>query len=200
MARLITSKTNTNPASGGYPFGRIRNASSFGAGDGTPVDEALLGDAMQYFDKLLDEGSVTANGLPENNSDGFQYIEALQNIIDSRATDIRDEEAFIYSAVLTQTSTNAPVPTKGKDNFSLTWSRSTTGVYFADMGSITANPNFITIGTPRNVNHVFLAGIGPLGGHGTSQDIVILTYNSGTLTDGLLSGTSFEYRRYKQTV
>jgi hypothetical protein len=79
MARALSGKTNVIAPGGSYPYGRVRNNS--GIGDGTNVNENLLGDLIQFFEKLLADGGVTANGQPENSSDGFQYSQALNAII-----------------------------------------------------------------------------------------------------------------------
>lgn len=80
MARSLASKPNVQaPAPGSYPYGRIKDNS--GINDGTPIDEEVYGDFHQFFARLLARTNVTANGLPENGVDGFQYNEALEKLI-----------------------------------------------------------------------------------------------------------------------
>lgn len=80
MARDIQDLNNVDAPDSDYPYGRVKDISSAGAGDGTPVNEMLLGDVIQFFNKLMDEGGITANGLPDNNYTGFQFYEALQGV------------------------------------------------------------------------------------------------------------------------
>jgi len=79
MARKLQLKTNVVAPSATYPFGRIKDDT--GSNDGTPVDEAVYGDIHQFFEKLLLDGAVTANNLPENATNGFQYNQALGKFI-----------------------------------------------------------------------------------------------------------------------
>lgn len=81
MARDIENDlTNVNPADGTNPYGNIRDKSSPTATDGTPVNEAMLGDICVFFQKLLDEGNIQANNQPENAVNGFQFFDALLNL------------------------------------------------------------------------------------------------------------------------
>ena len=75
MARSLASKTNVTPPGGNYPYGRIKD--NTGSGDGTPVDEGVYGDIHQFFERLMALTSTTANALPENTANTFQYITAL---------------------------------------------------------------------------------------------------------------------------
>jgi hypothetical protein len=76
MARSLASKPNVDAPDYDYPFGRIRDRA--GSTPGTPVNEVVYGDFHQFFAKLMDEAGVTANGLPDNDDDGFQLYEALK--------------------------------------------------------------------------------------------------------------------------
>lgn len=60
-----------------YPNGRIKNNS--GAGDGTPVNEFIYGDLHEMKDKLMRLAGIEHNGLPDNEQNGFQSIEALRD-------------------------------------------------------------------------------------------------------------------------
>lgn len=60
-----------------YPNGRIKNNS--GAGDGTPVNEFIYGDLHEFKDKLMRLASIEHNGLPDNEENSFQSIEALRD-------------------------------------------------------------------------------------------------------------------------
>lgn len=59
-----------------YPNGRIRN--NDGSGNGTGVNEATKGDIHQFFEKLMRLYDIAPNDLPDNETNGFQLIEALK--------------------------------------------------------------------------------------------------------------------------
>ena len=64
---------NTDP---NYPDGKIVN--SDGSGQGTRLNFNMTTDVWEFFAKLLRKANVTANDQPDNESNGFQTIEALQ--------------------------------------------------------------------------------------------------------------------------
>lgn len=74
--RKLSSNENVNLSDPNYPNGRIRN--NTGAGNGTPVNEAVYGDIHVNKDKLMDLYGIEANGLPDNEANGYQIIEALR--------------------------------------------------------------------------------------------------------------------------
>lgn len=79
MARSLASKPNVDAPGGNYPYGRVRN--NPGDNTGTNADENLFGDLIQFFERLMALGGVSANGQPENSSSGFQYVTALLNTV-----------------------------------------------------------------------------------------------------------------------
>lgn len=81
MAIKLENKVNVAPPAAGWQYGRIKDET--GLNDGTPVDENTYGDFHQFFARMLDKSLITANGLPENDTNGYQYFEALQNIVNS---------------------------------------------------------------------------------------------------------------------
>ena len=76
--RALQSKPNIIAPTVDFPFGQIKDDS--GNNDGVPVDEQVYGDFHQFFEKLMSDGGVTANGLPDNETNGFQLNEALHNV------------------------------------------------------------------------------------------------------------------------
>lgn len=58
-----------------YPNGRIKN--NTGGGDGTPVNEEVYGDLHEAKDKLMRLYGISYNGLPDNETNGYQLIDAL---------------------------------------------------------------------------------------------------------------------------
>lgn len=75
MARNLTSIPDIQAPDADYPVGRIQNEDAPIVG--TPIIEELYGDPVQFFHKLLRLAGITHNGLPENETYGFQFIEAL---------------------------------------------------------------------------------------------------------------------------
>lgn len=101
MAIALASKPNVTPPGGDYPYGNIKDDS--GIGDGTPLNTLVHADFHQFFARLLAIGGVTANGLPENNANTFQYVLALQNIINAGIDAI-----FPAGVILMWSGTTAP--------------------------------------------------------------------------------------------
>jgi len=78
MARILaTSVPNFEPASGDYPSGRIKNKTVSEAG--TSVVEELYGDQVQMSEKVIRDSGLTKNNLPDNESNGYQMLEAFDN-------------------------------------------------------------------------------------------------------------------------
>jgi len=75
MARNLTSIPDIQAPDADYPVGRIQNEDAPIVG--TPIIEELYGDVVQFFHKLIRLAGITHNGLPENETQGFQFIEAL---------------------------------------------------------------------------------------------------------------------------
>lgn len=80
MARDILDLSNVDGADSDYPYGRVRDISTPGAQDGTQVNEKMVGDVLQFFNKLMDEGNITPNGLPDNTTNGFQFFQGLEGL------------------------------------------------------------------------------------------------------------------------
>jgi len=76
--RDLQNQTNVNPPTADYPNGQIRDDD--GSGNGTPVDEAIYGDANQFLQKLARDAGITPNDLPDNTTNGFQLNEALSRL------------------------------------------------------------------------------------------------------------------------
>lgn len=56
-----------------YPNGQIKNDPS-----GTPVNVLTNGDVQIFFDKMLRIAGLTANGIPDNETNGYQLVQAVQ--------------------------------------------------------------------------------------------------------------------------
>ena len=77
MSRILANIPNTVAPGGDYPKGRIRNKSVAPAAVGTPVIEELYGDIIQFFKKMIGVAGITENNLPDNETNGYQYLQAL---------------------------------------------------------------------------------------------------------------------------
>lgn len=78
--RKLLDGTNVDAATGDYPNGRTRDKD--GATPGTILNEVLLGDIQQFFQKLLIDSGIAENDTPDNVSNGYQLLEALAAKID----------------------------------------------------------------------------------------------------------------------
>lgn len=81
--RKLEDQVNVVAPGGDYPYGRIRDDD--GSSNGTPLNEAVHGDYHQFFARLFAQSGISANDLPENSANGFQYFEALLKVISLRA-------------------------------------------------------------------------------------------------------------------
>lgn len=100
--RTITDLQNTDAPDSDYPSGRVRDRDA-GQNNGTPVDEEMVGDPLQFFNKLMRDslalGGDPANGLPDNDYNGWQLNDALANVIES-VIDLHEDD--LYSALTLQ--------------------------------------------------------------------------------------------------
>lgn len=77
MARDKSTLTNIDASDlVNYPNARIKN--NTGAGDGTPVNEFVYGDIHEAMAKLMRLYGLSYNGLPDNETNGYQLIEAMK--------------------------------------------------------------------------------------------------------------------------
>jgi hypothetical protein len=116
MIPLVDKQNATAPDSD-YPFGNIKD--NPGNGTGTPVNKEVYADFHQFFEKMFSESGIVANGLPDNEYNGFQLFWALlKNIsyrISSRNTfdtgdPITDINDFIYNGIFTIVDTDSNIP------------------------------------------------------------------------------------------
>ena len=76
MARNKANAPNIQAPTGDYPNGRIRD--NDGTNNGTPVNEFIYGDIHENIAKLMRRYSISYNNLPDNETNGYQFIEALR--------------------------------------------------------------------------------------------------------------------------
>jgi hypothetical protein len=118
MAIGIANYPNITAASAAYPNGQIKDDPS-----GTPVNVLTNGDLQITFDKILREAGVTPNGLPDNETNGYEIFEALQKVA---------KRYDSYVARLTATASGAPVVTflsESDLSAAIVWARTGTGQY-----------------------------------------------------------------------
>jgi len=78
MARGIQNYKNVSSPDSDYPNGNIKD--NTGGFNGTPFDKNTYSDMHQVFAKILRLTSITPNGLPENEYNGFQYLQAMRKL------------------------------------------------------------------------------------------------------------------------
>ena len=77
--RILSSNPNVdNSDLANYPDGRVKN--NTGSNDGTSVNERVYGDIHQAISKLMRLYNITPNDLPDNETNGFQIIEAFRSL------------------------------------------------------------------------------------------------------------------------
>ncbi len=79
MAIKLQDKPNVLAPGGAYPYGDILD--NPGDNTGTPVNREVYADFHQFFAAMLAYGYQTANGLPDNATNTFQYFESLFDVI-----------------------------------------------------------------------------------------------------------------------
>lgn len=78
MSKGLENLVNTSAVTSDYPWKNIKDDS--GAQDGTPLDMISHADYHQTFRKMLAEAVITPNNLPDNVTNGYQYIEAMHKV------------------------------------------------------------------------------------------------------------------------
>jgi len=68
--RVLASQTGVEAPSATYPKGRVVN-------DLTLISEEVNGDIIQFFQKLIQLVSITENDLADNETNGYQLVDAL---------------------------------------------------------------------------------------------------------------------------
>lgn len=75
--RALNSNPNVdNSDLSNYPDGRVKD--NTGSGNGTGVNERVYGDLHQAIAKLMRLYGIIPSGLPDNEANGFQIVEALK--------------------------------------------------------------------------------------------------------------------------
>lgn len=98
--KLLKDKVNSGVEIN-YPLGKIRDDSGDGL-SGSQVDAEFMNDYVQFMEKLFADSGLTANGDPDNGTNGYQLFEAFK-------VSLRKNKGFyIGHFYLTQSGTSAP--------------------------------------------------------------------------------------------
>lgn len=196
MAIGIQNFTNVDTSDPtNYPSGQIKDDT--GAGDGTPVNVETNGDIQQFFTKLLELAGITASGDPDNETNGYQLIQALTNF---NSLSITGGE-WVAANNVAFTANNDPVGsytsityTYNKYKFfgkTLVWQLSTTG-------TIAGSPTSFVIAAPSALSALdvdWVANgftvIGLYNGTATLLTTLGGAFGPGELTVSLVGGGAF---------
>lgn len=78
MAIGLQNMANIESPDSDFPNGNIKDDT--GANDGTPANKQTVADIYQFFAKLMRLASITPNGLPDSEYNGFQYVQAVKKL------------------------------------------------------------------------------------------------------------------------
>lgn len=189
--KRLEDKVNVDAPDATWPFGNLNDDP--GGNTGTPVDKELITDIQQTSEKIyqeyVDTGGPAANGLPDNDVNGFELWNAFRSIT---------KPYRVYTAILSQTGTSAPDATVLHDELGdITLGYSGVGVYTLDSSgsSFTANKTTVIVGAgDGNPNERYLTAAG------TTSSIQFFSYllsgGTYTLTDGQMTSIFIEIRVY----
>ena len=83
-----------NPADANYPFGSIKDNTSPGANDGTPLAAVWGNDCEGFAQAAMTEAGITPSGLPDTAQDS-QMLDAVKAVTSGA---LRNELGIILSA------------------------------------------------------------------------------------------------------
>ncbi len=84
MAIGLQNLDRISDPDGDFPNGNIKDNTA--TDPGTPMNKKTFGDIFQYFAKMMREGSITPNELPDSEYIGNQYYEALLAVMKKENT------------------------------------------------------------------------------------------------------------------
>lgn len=183
MARLpIQWQTNIVAPDSDYPDGRSKDIPM-----GTFMGEKTMGDFQQFFFKMLREGGLAANGLPDNEYNGHQYWEALLLVAKGYRT---------YVVTLTQSGTGAPTINSVMKNEigNIVWTRNNAGSYSGILANSTPpGLTWCNVGPAFNGLAPAFSFIQQSGFNGVEINTFDL---AGNLSDDVLANSPVEIRVY----
>lgn len=178
---LLENKANSVAPGGDYDYGRMQDRAS--GVQGSEMNTEFHGDASQFFERIMALSGITANGLPDNNTNGFQLVDAIIRVI---------RPYKVYNALISQTGTSVPTVQILGDNQigTIIWTRTAAGTYRGTLSG--AFDNLKT--------WFYLADLGVTNSAFTrlnNNEVQLLIVNdSSTPIDGELNQTSMEIRVY----
>lgn len=152
---------NATPADADYPFGSIKNASTPGGLDGTPLDKVWKNDDLGFKQRLLIEAGITPSGVADTVL-ASDYFDALKAII-------------IKSIGLNSTSGFVPSNNGGNPNTHIDFS--------IGSGSDSTNLKLLSLNTAttKDFSNIFAAGSGNGGLYTAGGLIASTTYHFFTI-------------------
>lgn len=182
----IINQTNPEPIDAAYIYGDIKDDTLSGLFNGTPLDRALFSQYIQFFERMMAISGITANGLPDNLTNGFQLYEAFRKV--SRPYNV-------YTALISQSGTNVPTAIVLENTTGVvnpTFTRSGVGIYNIVFPSaiLTTNKTTPLVGPLTAVSRSSAASIS------STTTAQIFTGSSGVLADSLLVKTLVEIKIY----
>ena len=84
MAIKLENKTNVTAPTVTFPYGAIKDETTQGANDGTPISETVYQDMHQFFAKMMAEGGAAYTGTVDNGSTVNDFYNALQLCVTKR--------------------------------------------------------------------------------------------------------------------
>lgn len=168
MAIGLQNKPNVTTPSAEYPYGNIKD--NTGSNDGTPVNVLVYADMHQFFEKLMAEASVSANGLPDNATNTFQLYQALLNVIDYRVpirTDISGD--ISVGAGITQVSLEAYEYADG--TIAIAFQGTFVSTVLANATILSGLPELMI--ADKHMQYCYLVSTGP-GGTETADKLVVI--------------------------
>ena len=104
MAREISQFDNGGGSTSDFPNGYIID--NPGDGSGTKANAKSNNDLQQFFQKIMINAGISANGLQESTTNGFQLVQALNTLINQ-------ESSGMAAAFGTPTGTYIPIIMSG---------------------------------------------------------------------------------------
>lgn len=180
--KKLQNKVDVTAPGGANDYGQIKDDT--GANDGTPIDLDLLTDGAVFLERLIDKSGIIANGLRDDNVNGYQIYEAFRKLA-------RPYNA--YSALISQTGGGIPTAIVLENSTGVanpTFTKVGTGIYNIVFPSavLTSNKTSALVGPFTAVQRSAAYSVS------STTTIQLFTGNSGTLADGLLVKTFIEIR------
>jgi hypothetical protein len=186
--KRLQDKANVDAPSTAYPYGKQRN--KIGVTPGTRWDVEQANDVYQLMEKMFDVSGLTANGQPDNATDGFQLFDAL----------LRSVVGFKrYEGVIFQSGTAAPtVNLIGFNEIgNIVWTRVSVGRYRGTLAGAFTNLKTLCMAQMSGLGGGIAAGFIQFAKSNTDEVEMITRDQAGTLADSVLNiigGSSFSIR------